>query len=66
MLANLDMGTNRIVDLADGIGRTDAADMHNLSVGLSPKPNIDTVLLRDGSQPITVTVSTRNASMRLI
>ena len=50
MTGNLDMGSNKITSLADGQQETDAANMRNLSAGLSAKPGISCVILRDGSQ----------------
>ena len=60
MLGNLNMGDRKITDLADGQNLEDAANMNNLNVGLSVKPNINTVILRDGTQSMTSNLNLGN------
>ena len=50
---NFDFGNNKISNLAEGTGNSDAVTKHQLQTGLSTKPNTNQVVLRDGSQDMT-------------
>ena len=50
---DFDFGNNKISNLAEGTGNSDAVTKHQLQTGLSTKPNTNQVVLRDGSQDMT-------------
>ena len=51
--SDFDFGNNKISNLAEGTGNSDAVTKHQLQTGLSTKPNTNQVVLRDGSQDMT-------------
>ena len=51
--SDFDFGNNKISNLAEGAGNSDAVTKHQLQTGLSTKPNTNQVVLRDGSQDMT-------------
>ena len=50
MLGQIKMENRRITSLGYGLARDNTASVQNLNVGLARKPNIDSVILRDGTQ----------------
>ena len=48
--SDFNFGNNKISNLAEGTGNSDAVTKHQLQTGLSTKPNTNQVVLRDGSQ----------------
>ena len=51
--SDFDFGNNKISNLAEGTGNSDAVTKHQLQTGLSTKSNTNQVVLRDGSQDMT-------------
>ena len=50
---DFDFGNNKISNLAEGTGNSDAVTKHQLQTGLSTKPNTNQVVLRNGTQEMT-------------
>ena len=62
---NVNMNNNHITNLQDGrIGTSDAVNMNNLAIELATGPNINQVILKDGSTALTGNLNLNNQKNR--
>lgn len=66
MLGEIDMGNRKIANVSYGFSQNDAANVQNLNVGLTRKPDINQVILKDGSQFMNANLDMANYKIKIL